>query len=141
MSQLVLFGVLVIALNILDSISTHACLKASGNDISKEANVLMRSLFEGDFLLANIVKHLLVTIYVVYEIYAGNSENLLMMVILFGIVVINNGVSFILIKKKNKGNVSLNKLFKKMPSWLSYLIILSILIIVSKVISKAIVGS
>ena len=141
MDYLVLFGVLAITFNILDSVSTHYCLKLPKEIGGKEGNPIMASLMNGDKLIAEIVKHLGLTMMVFWYFYIQDVEKLIWISLVFGIIVLNNTYIYatrkIFKKKIAAPFYGLQKLFKyfKIPEWIQYIIVVGTVIGVAKWLS------
>jgi len=81
----------VLALNVLDSVTTALCFKQyPDKELKGEANPIMRALMLRSRILAEIVKQGFVLALVVYLIMSGDIETLRLAGILFGLVVVNN---------------------------------------------------
>lgn len=146
MHQAFLFGGLAIVANILDSVSTRLCLSLPQTTKGREGNPLMAFFMDGDYLIAEIIKHLSVGILVAFWIYMENTRYLLSAAVLFGLVVINNSyiylTSRIFKRKLPTIMTSFTMLVKryKLPSLLEYVIVVGILMTLTYFIVNYITG-
>ena len=89
--QLIIIGVLCIIFNVLDSVSTHYALnKLPDNLKAKEANPMAASLMSKDPLISDLVKHISVTMIVVFFVLLEQKALLLEITIMLGLVVASN---------------------------------------------------
>ncbi len=102
MNTLYLAAAILIAFNILDSVTTHIALYKLPDDLkAKESNPLMAKLFVRHYKLAQAIKHTVVSAAVAYLIIFKDLYSLKVMATILGLVVLSN--TYILIGRKVTG--------------------------------------
>jgi len=145
MNMLLLLAILGIMFNVLDSVSTHIGLNKLPPDIkANEGNPIMVGLMNGDNLIAEIVKHVGVLLFVLYYLFiAKNLEQLLYVAVIFGLVVLNNIwviVGSLVVKKKIDSPLSVVLKISKIPKSWSYLFVVIMLMVATYYLSNYIMG-
>lgn len=132
---IVLAGVAII-LNVLDSVTTALAFKQyPDKELKGEGNPLMRWLMLRNRKFAEAFKHIAMLILVVCCILFGLSQSIKLLVIMFGLVVLNN--SFIVVSRavtKRRVITPADKLRRilHIPEKYLYLVIVLILIFASR---------
>jgi len=142
----ILFGVLIVVLNVLDSVSTRLCFSLPEGLKGRESNPIMASLMEGDYLIAELVKHFGLLLMVTYWVYRQDVEVLLAVTSVFGLVVLNNSFIYAtrrIVKKKISTPFGIfSKVCKicRMPNWVEYIVVIAVIFGVARWVSSMILG-
>ncbi len=95
-SEVILFAVLSVTFNVLDSITTSLCFRQyPDKELKAEGNPLMRYLMLKSSVMAAIVKHALIIGLVVWYVAIQDIMALRIVAVALGIVVVNNSVVFV----------------------------------------------
>ena len=145
MISLVLIGVLCIAFNIGDSVSTHYALNKMPVELrAKESNPMAAGIMSKDPLISDLIKHIAVTMIVVFFVLLKQKALLIEITIMLGLVVASN-TELIIARKITKRKV--NSIFGylcdklKIPKKFQFFVFVVIVLIVSIVATHLIVGT
>lgn len=146
MDFIILFGLLAVVFNVLDSVSTKLCFSLPKDVEGKEGNPLMAKLMENDYFIAEMVKHVGVTLLVLWWMYSRDITLLIMASMVLGIVVLNNFYIYVtrkILKKKIPTMFTpfafiVKKL--KIPGWLEYILLIIILVNIARWLASVIGG-
>lgn len=136
----ILLGLVLIVLNVLDSVTTEIGLNHMPLELRpEESNPWIRGMIKNDNLLSHIIKQTFVVLVALFLIYKQNQLVLLMAVLMFGVVVFENAwIIIIRLLAKKKYGSPLHYLFRlcRVPKRFDYYALLVLLIPSSYIMAK-----
>jgi len=139
-TEVILFALLVLVLNVMDSVTTSLCFKQyPDKELKGEGNPIMRWVMLKSRVLAEVFKHGFVLGLVIWWLLGNQLETLRFATIMFGMVVLNN--TYILVSRavtKWKVVSPTKRLiaFLHLPSKYSYVVVLVVIFLLSGVIYR-----
>ena len=145
MISLILIGLLGIAFNVLDSVSTHYALNKMPVELrAKEANPMAAGIMNKDPLISDLIKHIAGTMIIVFFVLLKQKALLIEVAIMLCIVVMSN-TELIIARKITKRKV--NSLFGylchglKIPAKYQFFVFIVITIAISILATHLILGT
>jgi len=142
--EIIIFAILVLTLNVLDSVTTHLAFKQyPDKELKSEANPFMRKLMLKNRVLAEVLKQGFVLAVCVFLIIMNDIASIRFTVSLLGLVVLNN--TFVIVSRaitKRRVIAPLEKIRKtlQVPEKYSYVMVLVILITLAFTINGVVWG-
>ena len=129
--EYVLIGLLVMVLNVLDSVTTNLAFRQyPDKELKGEANPFMRKLMLKSSVLAEVFKHGFVLIVVIWAVLSGELATMRVMALILCLVVANN--TFVVVSRaitKRKVITPIEKLrrFLHMPDKYTYAMVIGLI--------------
>lgn len=129
-----LVALLVLVLNVMDSVTTSLCFKQyPDKELKGEANPIMRWLMLKNKVLAEVLKQGFVLGFIVWCLFGHELSTLRMATVMLGLVVLNNTyvlVSRVITKRAVASPIKSLRMLLHIPDKYTYLVALAVIFLV-----------
>ena len=133
--EVILFALLVLVLNVMDSVTTSLCFRQyPDKELKGEGNPIMRWLMLKNKALSEVFKQGFILGFVVWWLLGNQLETLRLATIMFGLVVLNNSyivVSRAIVKRETVTPLKKIRMLFHVPDKYSYMLALTIILWIS----------